>query len=507
MLTQETPDPLFVAGFARLKEAVTWNQEVGHPSAWFSTDRTETGAHVVDTWHLETAELRPLQRHQESTGTVLASHTFAPGSVEPDWLQSDQDDTSELRLGYRHRHTEGAETTIDHPTSTSYYWRDEKKAWRQPQSPAGLRPATMGRICLRWCAHAETFTELALPVGAYTDWLSNNPEEGSGDANRVGLASLCRSLIIGSERGSPYEEAAPYLDILARLKAWDDGHKALKRGVLSSLGRAVVGDAQKISQWLPVEVDMQYAFQAANAFDERGLLSGAWWAQVGISSGGVFKVPGMLEKVYQKLANDTTGEVLSSIPPDLARVLIAEYTGNLITAYARPESGREHSVAGVLKSKLVDWRGVTSLPLMTAVARGIVKDKNRRAAPGDHIRPLAVDNLGDVADALLLLAECTRARDPELAAAQFEEDVRHVEIIDMLYFGLRDAGSRKQAVTQDSTRLRYPDASTEELAEVMGQLNGGKPPATVRAWFRSRQRADREVKAQTAKTPGKGILS
>jgi hypothetical protein len=294
---------------------------------------------------------------------------------------------------------------------------------------------------VRGCTLANTFGDVALAAGTYVQWATPDKiEETSGDNTRIGSHSMARSLLIATVQNAPYTDASAYIELLADLDRHNNpNHAAVHRAVVDVLGTVVTNEGSlpfpTTQKYLPVEA----ARDAAFVLDEHQILDNQWWIGYGIASGGVFTINGFLPRLHKKLASKEAAQELGGFVPSNALSYVKTYVAKLIDAYTY-DSTRDRDFMGKVKTVVDDKRGGVDLAQLIAIGNGIAKGKNASAAPGEALFARYDErDMRNVGDALLLLLDRSRLPSTEatVQTAQFDQDMLHVEIVDMLHMGLR----------------------------------------------------------------------
>ena len=485
--------------FDRLLELAELNEATGGNTAWFKSE-VPKGA-LPGQYRTETTRI------VEAHGYYGEVYNPGPGVAEPDWMSN----PGSRNIDITHEHTV-VDATADTPLVTGHInkihpWNTQGEGWLVPL-PGPFRPIQVGRVCVRWAWLADTHDRLGAVTQTYLDWMqSDRKESATGDNSRMASTSVVRSIRIAQEQGTSYDDAGPYVDTLTRLDLENNKHHQEIREVAElAITSIVAGDTitrgglrlgtKSVSQPLMTEV--------VQAFEERGLLTSAWWMGTAISAGVAIAVPPLRPMAYEKLAGENGADLLEYIDPKNSQAIIETYIATLFRAYAKDDT-RDPKLMKRINEVLINGRGMVDLKGLIHAAdvmiqkEGATLESNRRRPGLDRNSMLCVG------DALLVLLERTRlsSNSDEVWADQFEQDVEHAEMIDILHALLRHG--RTEAIREESLRLRYPLASDDTLTTIRGALTAGEPPARVRAQFRGRQ--GRTVSAWRARKPGTGLVS
>ncbi|HSX29316.1 MAG TPA: hypothetical protein VLE73_02020 [Candidatus Saccharimonadales bacterium] len=490
--------PAFDHHFSALLELATWNEATGGDNAWFML--ADHPLHIQSRLATKTWKLT-----EAIQGEHAATYVPAPGIPQPDWLQTGLEART-LRYAVTELLDEPPTTTGRVTAVRGFGGNIRTTNIPELQNPH-IRPATIGRVCVRGCTVAQTHTELAFLTNTYANWATAYKVTDTPDGDHVGRHSMSRSLLIAHTQNT-YSTAAPYAEALASLDLSNPHHKALRRAAVDILGNSLLyEDPMPFGSRNEKTGIPETANDAVSMLDEYGVLDGTWWVIRGISAGGIFTIPGFLEKVHDKLNNKQATETLKQFSPEDARSYVNTHVSKLLHTYAASEGRTQDVLKKVLKAT-ADGRGMVDLSKLIGISNGIIRGKNQRLRPGETpLETLDPRNMRDVGDALLHILELTRSQDPALQQSQQEQDILHVEIIDMLHMALRDARSQLVTGRLSSVQLRYPAANDEELRDIMGELKNGKPIMEVRTRYRRAHNISPLVDVQRLKKPGSGYMS
>jgi hypothetical protein len=185
---------------------------------------------------------------------------------------------------------------------------------------------------------------------------------------------------------------------------------------------------------LPHNVIAKTARDAAFTLEQYNALDARWWVDHGITAGGIFKVPDYLPIMHQKLATAEAEDRLSDFSLKDSASFVAAHVARLLEAYAQDET-RDPTLLAKIKRAVIDRPGVANLSKLIALGNQAAKGKY----PEGQYPKLNTADQRDVGDALLLILERSIPADASEAqqAAQFEQDMQHVEVLEILREGLR----------------------------------------------------------------------
>ena len=370
-----------------------------------------------------------------------------------------------------------------------------------------MRAATMGRLCIRAANLAPSLESLGRVVQAYVDTMDHK-QEAIGDDSRMSKAVVYNGLELVIEGGESFRTNPNLLTALAPVDAANQRHMRLWASFSESLGQFLIEEVP--TKWTDEKkaLTQAAALDAIQELEARGLLDDRWWISFGIYARGAIKHPALLPTVYEKLLAGDSEELIPHIKAGTAQALTRGYISELLDSYARDRQ-RSQVTDGDPKRNIDKIRetaqrgqrspGTIGISTILTIAKNIAGGK----------RIFDSESMLGLGDALLLVLERTRSSDPEVAAQQFNQDVMHIEIIDILHHVTRErkAAMRREEITLDGLQRRYPYASAEELETIRGELTAGVPPATIRARYRGRHSGQPVISSYDIKSPGRGLLS
>lgn len=471
------------------------NEQSERPIAWFRCTESDPGLPFTEIWKLQSAE-RPNGEMYEVVG-----------NSEPEWMASKGWEPVSLTFDYDRYFANGTSFTATQVVERGHSPREENDRWRSPVK--GVATATVGRVCLGMCNMANTFEQLTEVVQTYFTWLGATalaPARAGHEGGSLGRASMARSFVL-AQRGRPYSQASPYLQLIRELPEDAASSQSFRLSATTVLSDVVLGTGDYKPK--PPQMDESIILQVIQEADASDLIDDAWWVGTGLLAGGVLKVPGLLPIVHEKLTGKDGPDTVENFPGDLTRQSLELYITALFDAHLDPQSSRRIPLLRGIRKRIAKAGAVVDLRELINEGNRIAEDRNKTAEPGEHMPQLDPNDLRSVGDALLRILTITRSRTitPGERAAQFDQDILHVEVVDTLHSLLRGRGTQAIVQNIDSLHARYPQSTTDELTDMMGQINAGVSPSRVRAWWRARRRAASQVKAQSATKPGSGIVS
>lgn len=344
-------------------------------------------------------------------------------------------------------------------------------------------PLTLGRVCLRFMSITPDLESVNRVVSTYvnaaTDPIVANtdPKESA----KFGEASATRILKLTTDPDTAQlpDTTPAHIETIASLDATNPHHSALLHSVAEQMGEALIGEGP-FGQSQRTRLRLQRsAIDLVRRLEEQGLLSDSWWANYGIMAGAVNLDRGLLATAHAKIAADQGAEVLKHINPDAVQTMLKHYIGNVLKHYAEDDTRDVAMVKRFIEVLCGPYGAADPNKVLVAA----------RAMESSSQNPRTFKDMRDLGDALLLLLKCTRKGDDQQQAEQFEQDILHVEIIDILHHATRDERTKRISERMAARWLheRFLGATPADLKDIARKYADGTSPLAVRAQWRARR--------------------
>jgi|GEM_PF-2613495 len=388
------------------------------------------------------------------------------------------------------------------------------------------RRLTVPVVCSLFLCNSRDAEDMGAAMELYTDWFATWGMRSLGDETRSLLTNLILSSVAteGNPAGDPQSRITR---ALAGLDRETEQFKLMRVGA-ETLGALLRGRLPEphvhktVGQLRDEGMPYNKLLAIADRFQEIGLLSDEFWVNHGTRAGGVFTVPGMLERVQAYLQTPAGFASLGKRSVTTVEGDVRTYVNNLFKHYALQTTLRDSTTFNKIITGLADRRGMAGLGVIVALANGVTTVLNAETTlansklkpgqqPQELLQTLEPTNPEHLGEALIRIMHRFRRAglSEEEVTRQATEDAAHVTIIELLRAGLRDRGTR---LTMSDLHLRYPEATPEELREMMGELNStaaqGPARARIDAAYRARrQQPGTTINPYTITRPGYGLLS
>lgn len=395
--------------------------------------------------------------------------------------------------------------------------------WLDPESE-GLRPeqdlSKGTSVVLSELAHvAPDVPSMQGLVKAYDGWVSSEePDMGSRGELAAGahtqvLTDTGRHLLFGAARqydlASPDDDTTEVAAMITSIgETIRDQTSATKGNVENTLVMGIHGtDLPKgpfiaHARWKG-EVSRKAMCEAAADLELNGVVTkgNLLWDTV-VPSGLAFKDPEISEAFHSIMVSEKGKKLIEAIPRPLDAA--EEYMTKTLEYYREDPKRYQQNVQGLLRLHPPRYSGRLSAVNVLTFDRRYTNPK-AEAKDVRHRSDLALTG-----EAFLSVLQLTRSQDPEVRAAQYEEDRKHAEVVGSL-------ASRVPSRQPDAELARHyfdrPDLTKEEKEEIAKQYALGLPPQRIYAAYRRKNRVAQEARGVGTtrpwglKRPGHGRLS
>ncbi len=278
--------------------------------------------------------------------------------------------------------------------------------------------------------------------------------------------------------------APNHLAVLPQAASDPDLRSKISASMRRGLGKALIGTrCGDLPGKRTQQLDGQVIADFVDAFDEAGMLDDAFWIDFGIKAGGAARNPQFLSTLHAKLSGPDGERMLRERQimggGERAQPLVRSYITAILAHYERDPLRHTPNAATLLRSlksgegkqSLVDLNRLVNVS--NSIARELNRDRGSQRAGEDYLAELRPGDMLSVSDALLRVLYATRINTlpPEMLVDQFDQDVRHAEIVALVIEGAR----YREARLLGHTALAFPGLSNLQRKRLRELFGANKP--------------------------------